>query len=94
MLIDAVKLPTPYPSESIIKGDSKSISIAAASVVAKVERDRLMKAYDKQFPDYGFAKNMGYGTKEHLRAIEEKGISPIHRRSFAPVKDYLIDNRR
>ncbi|MEK5425581.1 ribonuclease HII [Cytobacillus sp. FSL R7-0680] len=94
LLIDAVKLPTPYPSESIIKGDSKSISIAAASVVAKVERDRLMKDYDKQFPDYGFAKNMGYGTKEHLRAIEEKGISPIHRRSFAPVKDYLIDNRR
>lgn len=94
LLIDAVKLNTPYPSESIIKGDSKSISIAAASVVAKVERDSLMKDYDKQYPAYGFANNMGYGTKEHLRAIEETGISPIHRRSFAPVKDFLIDKRR
>lgn len=89
LLIDAMKLETPYPSESIIKGDAKSISIAAASIVAKVARDRLMKEISLTFPGYGFQQNMGYGTKEHLQAIEQHGITPYHRKSFAPVKDYF-----
>src|SRR5690606_9799912 len=88
LLIDAVQLHTPYPSESIVKGDSRSISIAAASIVAKVTRDRIMLELDKKFPQYQFAKNMGYGTKEHIEAIKKYGITPYHRRSFAPVKDY------
>ncbi|MGR3763842.1 ribonuclease HII [Rossellomorea sp. NS-SX7] len=87
LLIDAMKLQTPYPQESIIKGDSKSISIAAASIIAKVTRDRLMKEYAVKYPGYGFGQNAGYGTKEHLDGLREKGVTPIHRRSFAPVKD-------
>lgn len=89
LLIDAVKLDTPYPQEAIIKGDGLSISIAAASIVAKVTRDRLLKNYDLQYPNYGFANNSGYGTKEHLDAIQAYGITPIHRKSFAPVKEYI-----
>lgn len=88
LLVDAVKLDTPFPSEAIIKGDAKSISIAAASIIAKVTRDRLMIELDKEFPQYQFAKNMGYGTKGHLSAIEEYGITPYHRKSFAPIKDH------
>ncbi|WP_141771840.1 ribonuclease HII [Rossellomorea aquimaris] len=88
LLIDAMKLQTPYPQESIIKGDSKSISIAAASVIAKVTRDNLMKEYAVQYPGYGFDQNAGYGTREHLEGLNLRGITPIHRRSFAPVKDY------
>lgn len=88
LLVDAVKLHTPFPSEAIIKGDAKSISIAAASIIAKVTRDRLMIDLDKEFPQYQFAKNMGYGTKEHLSAIKEYGITPYHRKSFAPIKDH------
>jgi ribonuclease HII len=90
LLIDAMKLQTPYPQESIIKGDSKSISIAAASVIAKVTRDNLMKEYAAQYPGYGFEQNAGYGTREHLEGLRLKGITPIHRRSFAPVKDYEL----
>lgn len=89
LLIDAVKLDTPYPSKSIIKGDGLSISIAAASIVAKVTRDRILKEYDQLYPQYGFARNAGYGTKEHLQAIELHGITPIHRKSFSPVKEYI-----
>ncbi|MBN6887146.1 ribonuclease HII [Cytobacillus horneckiae] len=89
LLVDAVKLHTPYPYEAIIKGDAKSISIAAASIVAKVTRDRIMMEYDKEFPRYSFAKNMGYGTKEHLEAINIYGILPIHRKSFAPVRSHI-----
>lgn len=89
LLIDAVKLHTPYPFEAIIKGDSLSVSIAAASIIAKVTRDRMMKDYDEIYPQYGFAHNAGYGTKEHLEGIAEYGITPIHRKSFAPVKDYF-----
>ncbi len=88
LLIDAVPLHTPFPSESIIKGDSKSISIAAASVIAKVTRDEIMKQYALDYPGYGFEHNMGYGTKEHLEGLAEHGPTPIHRRSFSPVKDY------
>lgn len=66
----------------IIKGDAKSISIAAASIIAKVERDRLMVMYDELYPEYGFAKNKGYGSKEHIEALRKYGPCPIHRRSF------------
>lgn len=89
LLIDAMKLETPYASESIIKGDAKSISIAAASIVAKVARDTLMKELGSRYPEYGFQQNMGYGTKEHLLAIQKFGITPYHRKSFAPIKDTL-----
>ncbi|KAB2337491.1 ribonuclease HII [Cytobacillus depressus] len=89
LLIDAVALNTPYPQESIIKGDARSVSIAAASIVAKVTRDRMMIALGEQYPAYGFCKNMGYGTKEHLSAIQVSGITPHHRKSFAPVKEYI-----
>ncbi|MFK9092416.1 ribonuclease HII [Bacillus salipaludis] len=89
LLIDAMKLETPYPAESIIKGDAKSISIAAASIVAKTARDELMKEISLSYPAYGFQQNMGYGTKEHIQAIKQNGISPYHRKSFAPVKDYI-----
>ena len=75
--------------ESVIKGDSKSQSIAAASIVAKVTRDRMMKEYDKVFPDYGLAKNMGYGTKEHISALKAMFSTPIHRQSFKPVEDCM-----
>ena len=77
----------PYPSQSIVKGDSKSLSIAAASVIAKVTRDRLMSEYDTLYPCYGFADHNGYGTPAHLTALKEHGPSPIHRRSFRPVAE-------
>lgn len=89
LLIDAMKLATTIPQESLIKGDGKSLSIAAASIVAKVTRDRLMSEYDLLYPGYGFAKNAGYGTKIHLVGIEKIGICPIHRRSFAPIRNTL-----
>ena len=71
----------------IVKGDCLSISIAAASIVAKVTRDRMMEALDKQYPQYGFAKHKGYGTAEHLQALREYGPCPAHRKSFAPIAD-------
>jgi ribonuclease HII len=70
----------------LVEGDRKSLSIAAASVIAKVTRDRMMAAYDEVYPGYGFAKHKGYGTREHLMALERLGPSPIHRKSFAPIK--------
>ena len=69
-----------------VKGDQKSINVAAASILAKVTRDRMMKEYDKLYPGYGFAANKGYGTRQHMEAIQKLGITPIHRRSFAPVR--------
>jgi ribonuclease HII len=89
ILIDAMKLELPYASESIIKGDAKSISIAAASIVAKTARDQLMKDLAKTYPQYGFEQNMGYGTKEHIHAIHTSGITSYHRKSFAPIKDMM-----
>lgn len=89
LLIDAMKLDLPFPSESIIKGDAKSISIAAASIVAKVARDSLMKEISHLHSVYGFQQNMGYGTKEHIEAIKQYGITSYHRKSFAPVKDFI-----
>ena len=83
LLNDAVTIPgVDIKQEPIIKGDAKSISIGAASIVAKVTRDRLMEDYDKLFPEYGFASNMGYGTAVHIKALKEIGPCPIHRRSF------------
>lgn len=83
LLNDAVTIPgIAIPQVPIIKGDAKSISIAAASIVAKVTRDRLMVEYDRLMPEYGFASNKGYGSKAHIEAIQKYGPSPIHRRSF------------
>ncbi len=78
-----------YPNEAVIKGDSKSASIAAASILAKVHRDNLMKKYAEQYPEYGFEKHKGYGTAKHLEALKEFGITEIHRKSFAPVRDII-----
>ena len=86
LLIDAMKLDVEIPQESIIKGDANSLSIAAASIVAKVTRDKLMTDYDKEFPGYDFAQNAGYGTKSHLQGLERNGVTPIHRKTFEPVK--------
>ena len=83
LLNDAVYIPgLDLPQEKIIKGDEKSLSIAAASVIAKVTRDRMMKAYHEIFPEYGFDKHKGYGSKEHIAMIQTLGPCPIHRRSF------------
>ena len=89
LLIDAIDLDLDIPQTSIIKGDATSLSIAAASIVAKVTRDRLMEEYDRIYKGYGFSKNAGYGTKEHLQGIATIGISPIHRKSFEPIKSIL-----
>jgi ribonuclease HII len=82
----------PCESEAIIKGDASSLSIAAASVVAKVVRDRCMQEYDEQYPGYGFATHKGYGTSAHIQALYEHGPSPIHRSSFRPVRE-AAENR-
>ena len=90
LLIDAVKLDgLSMPQSNIIKGDRVSASIAAASIIAKVHRDRLMLDLHEQFPQYGFDKHKGYGTKEHLQALAKYGPCPFHRRSFAPVREAL-----
>ncbi|MGM0522568.1 MAG: ribonuclease HII [Bacillota bacterium] len=89
LLLDAIELNIAIPQQSLIKGDMKSISIAAASVIAKVTRDRLMSRYDKQYPGYDFFSNQGYGTKKHLEGLKKHGVTPIHRRSFAPVRVHL-----
>ena len=82
VLVDAVKLDLPYKVEPIIKGDLKSYTIGAASILAKVYRDRLMKEYGEKFPGYGFERNAGYGTKEHIEKIKEIGPCQIHRKTF------------
>ncbi|WP_270995612.1 ribonuclease HII [Listeria seeligeri] len=87
VLIDAMPLKYTEAELSLIKGDTKSISIAAASIIAKVTRDRLMKDYDVAYPGYDFVNNMGYGTKNHLNGLDTIGVCPIHRLSFAPVKE-------
>lgn len=86
VLIDGLGFkPYPFPAKFVVKGDSRSASIAAASILAKVYRDTLMCEYDRIYPGYGFAKNKGYGTAEHLAALSSLGPCPIHRRSFGPV---------
>ena len=89
-LLDAMKLDMDYPVESIIKGDERSLSIAAASILAKVYRDDLMIEYAKIYPGYDFEKNKGYGTKNHLKALDEIGITPIHRKTYEPIKTMLL----
>ena len=91
LLIDAMKLDLPIPQTSIIKGDANSLSIAAASIVAKVTRDQMMEEFDKEYPGYDFAKNAGYGTAKHLAGLVQLGVTPIHRRSFEPVKSMCED---
>ncbi|WP_035451762.1 ribonuclease HII [Agrilactobacillus composti] len=88
LLVDAMTVPTAIPQEKLIHGDARSVSIAAASIVAKVLRDDLMKMYDSVYPGYGFSKNMGYGTAAHLQGLQQLGPTPIHRHSFAPVRQY------
>lgn len=88
VLIDAMPLDIDVPTTSIIKGDAKSISIAAASVIAKVTRDRMMYELDKIYPMYDLANNKGYGTKKHIEAIKKYGITKYHRLSFKPVSEY------
>lgn len=87
VLIDAVDVKVSVPIKSIIKGDAQSYNIAAASIIAKVTRDRLMRDYDNLYPQYGFAKNKGYGTKEHIEALKKFGPCPLHRKSF--IKNFI-----
>lgn len=89
VLVDAMTLPIAIPQDSIIKGDAKSLAIAAASILAKTARDEYMEELDKEFPMYGFAKHAGYGTKQHLEALETYGATIHHRRSFEPIKSML-----
>ena len=93
-LVDGNRVPLDLPceGESIVKGDSKEYSIAAASILAKVTRDRLMHSYDELYPDYQLAKHKGYPTKDHMAAVSKFGASPIHRRTFAPLKHMLFDD--
>ena len=91
LLIDAMRLDLPIPQTSIIKGDANSLSIAAASIVAKVTRDQMMEDFDREYPGYDFAQNAGYGTAKHLAGLDQLGVTPIHRRSFEPVKSMCED---
>lgn len=89
-LVDGLPVPgLPCPSLSVVHGDGRSLSIAAASIIAKVTRDRTMMELDQRYPEYGFARHKGYGTKVHLQALLERGPCPEHRRSFRPVQEAL-----
>lgn len=91
VLIDGLKVPRfPIKQQALVKGDSLSLSIAAASVIAKVTRDRLMLEAAQKYPQYGFEKHKGYGTKQHMAALEKHGPCPLHRRSFAPVAQLTL----
>lgn len=91
VLVDGNRCPQlPCPVEAIVKGDLKVPAISAASIIAKVARDREMLMLDSKFPGYGLARHKGYPTKAHIRALEYLGVSPVHRRTFAPVKKLLI----
>ena len=87
LLIDAMRLEVLIEQKSLIHGDARSVSIAAASILAKVERDRAMREYDREFPLYGLASHKGYSTPAHLAALRRHGPTPLHRFSFAPVRD-------
>lgn len=89
VLSDAVPLELPLPCEPLIRGDSRSVSIAAASILAKVHRDALMRSFDRQFPGYGLARHKGYATREHLECLRTLGPTSLHRKSFAPVRESL-----
>ncbi len=93
-LIDGLPvLPFPLPQKSIVQGDATCASIAAASIIAKVTRDRIMTNLGQQFPEYGFSVHKGYGTQQHLKALETYGPCPVHRRSFQPVRAAMPENR-
>lgn len=92
VLADAMMLELGMPCESIIKGDAKSLAIAAASILAKTGRDAIMEAYAEEYPVYGFEKHAGYGTKDHVEALRKYGPCPIHRKSFEPVKSYYTES--
>lgn len=92
VLIDAVKLNSPVDTLSIVKGDAKSYLIGAASIVAKVYRDRIMEEYSEVYRDYGFERNSGYGTKEHIAAIKRTGACPIHRKTF--IKNFSEEKEK
>lgn len=94
VLVDAMTLNIEIPQKSLMKGDQRSLSIAAASILAKVYRDDLMANYGKVYPEYGWDKNAGYGTAEHLKALNQLGYTPYHRRSFKPVSDITTFNQR
>lgn len=89
ILIDAMQIDTDIPQTKLIKGDARSASISAASIVAKVNRDHLMKFYDTVYPGYDLGNNAGYGTPKHLAGLAQKGVTPIHRKTFEPVVKYL-----
>ncbi len=89
LLVDAMPMEIDIPMRSIIKGDAQSVSIAAASIIAKTTRDAYMVEMDKLFPEYNFKQHKGYGTKEHIEAIFKYGVTPIHRRTYEPVKSIL-----
>lgn len=90
LLIDAVHIDLPIPQRPLIKGDARCRAIAAASIVAKVYRDRCMRAWDEVYPEYGLAAHKGYSTPEHCRAIEQFGLTPLHRLSFEPVRAHAL----
>ncbi len=92
LLIDAVKLDIDINSTSIIKGDAKSASIAAASLIAKVTRDRMMIELSEMYPEYGFEKHKGYGTKAHIEAVKKFGVKDFYRFTFAPISDLIKDS--
>lgn len=92
LLVDGRRVPSlAWPQTALVGGDARSYSIAAASVLAKVTRDRLMQRYDRLYPAYGFAQHKGYGTPQHLAALAQFGPCPIHRRSFAPIRPVTAD---
>jgi ribonuclease HII len=90
LLLDAIEIDLPIEQKPLIHGDARSVSIAAASILAKVERDRRMQEFDEMYPQYGLAQNKGYGTPEHLKALARFGPCPEHRKTYQPVKDLLI----
>ena len=92
VLIDAVKLDLEIPSTSIIKGDANSASIAAASIIAKVTRDRMMYELDKEYPEYGYASHKGYPTKKHIEAVKQYGVKDFYRFTFTPINELVKDN--
>jgi ribonuclease HII len=87
LLLDAIEIDVPIEQKALIHGDARSVSIAAASILAKVERDHRMLEYDQLYPQYGLAQNKGYGTPEHLEALQRHGPTPLHRFSYAPVRE-------
>ncbi|QNQ82352.1 ribonuclease HII [Lactobacillus sp. PV012] len=89
LLVDAMEIDSPLPQIKLIKGDAKSNSIGAASIVAKVYRDNLMNKYAEKYPQYDFVHNAGYGTPKHIAALKKYGPTPIHRKTFAPVSDFF-----